>query len=340
MKTSKLHNTMPDIPVKLNIRNRKKDFFPYLIAAPALILLIIGMIYPMLWSLVYSFTDKRVAMDATFVGFDNYAYIFSDATYQKSVINTIFFTVGSMTGKVLFGVIVALILNMNLKFRNLLRTLFLLPWTLPSVVAIYTWMWLYSGNGGLINNILLQLGVIKESIGWLSTAHMGIVSLMIVNMWRGIPFIALSVLAGLQTVPNELYESAAIDGAGTFRAFWKITFPLILPVILVSMLISTIWTINDFETVYLLTGGGPGQSTYTIPIASFKYAFDSALGSIGRASAAAISTVPVLIVLIIPILKNMLGDDEKLRKKAERQRNKIIRQQKKIEISDGKAAAI
>ena len=340
MKTSNRLNPIPDISIKLNIRKRKKDFFPYLIAAPALILLFAGMIYPMLWSLVYSFTDKRVAMDAAFVGFDNYAYIFSDEIYQKSVVNTVIFTVGSMMGKVFFGVIVALILNMNLKFRNFLRTLFLMPWTLPSVVAIYTWMWLYSGNGGLINNILLQLGIIKQSIGWLSTANMGIVSLMIVNMWRGIPFIALSVLSGLQTVPNELYESAAIDGAGTFKAFWRITFPLILPVILVCTLISTIWTINDFETVYLLTGGGPGQSTYTIPIASFKYAFDSALGSIGRASAAAISTVPVLIVLIIPILKNMLGEDEKLRKRAERQRNKMKRQQRKLQIPTGKAEAV
>ena len=313
----------------ITLKKRKFDYFPYAIAAPAIILLLVGMMFPMLWSLVYSFTDKKVASDATFIWFENYRYIFSDPTYLKSVWNTVVFTVCSMSGKVLFGVIIALILNMNIKFRNFLRTLFLLPWTLPSVVAIYTWMWLYTGNGGLINNILLQLGVIDQGIGWLSNANMGIFSLAIVNIWRGIPFIALSVLSGLQTIPNELYESSSIDGAGTFKSFLHITLPLVMSVILVSTLISTIWTINDFETVYLLTGGGPGQSTYTIPITSFKYAFDSAMGNIGRACAAALSTIPVLIVIMLPILNNMLGDEEKIRRKAEKQRKKQLREERR-----------
>lgn len=319
----------------LVINKRKTDFFPYIIAAPALILLLIGIVYPILWSIWYSFTDKRVAMDAAFTGLTNYLDLFKDETYLNSIVNTVKFTVASMIGKVIIGVIVALILNMNIKFRNLLRTLFLLPWTLPSVVAIYTWMWLYTGNGGLINNILLELGVIKEGIAWLSNGNMAIYSLALVNTWRGIPFIALSVLSGLQTIPTELYESASIDGAGVFKTFWKITFPLILPVLLVCTLISTIWTINDFETVYLLTGGGPGQSTYTIAITAFKYAFDAALGNIGRACAAAISTIPVLIILMIPIMRNMLGEDEAMRKKGEKARKKYMRKQKnerKVEV--------
>lgn len=306
-------------------RRRKFDCFPYAIAAPALIILLIGMMFPMIWSLVYSFTDKHVAADAAFVGFQNYEYIFNDPTYVNSVWNTVLFTVGSMVGKVFFGVIIALILNMNIKFRNFLRTLFLLPWTLPSVVAIYTWMFLYTGNGGLLNSILLDLGLVKEGIAWLSDPNMGMVSLMLVNIWRGIPFIAITVLSGLQTIPEELYESAQIDGASTIKTFTKVTLPLIMSVILVSTLISTIWTINDFETVYLLTGGGPGQSTYTIPITAFKYAFDSAIGHIGRACAAALSTVPVLIVIMLPILNNMLGDEEKLRRKAKRQQKREAR---------------
>lgn len=307
-------------------RARRFDWFPYLIAAPALILLCVGMIYPMLWSLVYSFTDKRVGMEAVYTGFENYRNVFADPTFQRAVLNTLKFTVGSMVGKVFFGVIVALILNSSIQARNLLRTLFLLPWTLPSVVAIYTWMWLYSGNGGgLINNVLLQLGILKKGIAWLSNAKMGIVSLMIVNIWRGIPFIALTVLSGLQTIPSYLYESASIDGANSLQSFRKITLPMIFSVIMVSTLISTIWTINDFETVYLLTGGGPGQSTYTIPIAAFKYAFDSALGNIGKASAAAFSTVPVLILLMIPILRNMLGDEENERLREMRRARRLER---------------
>lgn len=292
-------------------RKKKIDWFPYLIAAPALIILALGMIYPMLWAAFHSFTDKRIAAEATFNGLENYRYIFTDPVYLRSIGNTLYFTIGSMVGKVIVGVIVALILNMNLKFRNMLRTLFLLPWTLPSVVAIYTWMWLYTGNGGLINNILLRLGLIKMPIGWLSNAKLGIMSLSIVNIWRGIPFIALTVLSGLQTIPTELYESAAIDGANTIKSFRYITLPLILSVILVATLISTIWTINDFETIYLLTGGGPGQSTFTIPISTFRYAFDPAMGHIGRACASALTTVPVLVILMVPIMNNMLGGEKK-----------------------------
>lgn len=307
-------------PIRLK---KKVDYFPYLIAAPALILLAIGMIYPMLWSFYYSFTDKRAAMEATFVGLENYKYILTDSIFLHSVKNTIWFTVGSMVGKVFLGVIVALILNSNVKFRNFLRTLFLLPWTLPSVVAIYTWMFLYSANGGgLINNLLLNYGLIEKGVGWLSDPNISMISLMIVNIWRGVPFIALTVLSGLQTIPMELYESASIDGANGWKSFWRITLPMVVPTILVATLISTIWTLNEFETIYLLTGGGPGQSTYTIPITAFKYAFDSALGNIGRASAASIITVPVLLLLMIPILKNMLGEEEALRKKAEKRRRK------------------
>ncbi len=326
--------------VKIIKLKKKVDYFPYLIAAPALILLAIGMIYPMLWSLYYSFTDKRVAMEATFNGFENYKHIFQDEVYWRSVKNTVWFTVGAMAGKVFLGVIVALILNSNIKFRNLLRTLFLLPWTLPSVVAIYTWMFLYSGNGGgLINNMLLNWGWIEKGVGWLSDPNISIISLMIVNIWRGVPFIALTVLSGLQTIPTELYESSAIDGANAWKSFWRITFPMVLPVILVATLISTIWTVNDFETVYLLTGGGPGQSTYTIPILANKYAFDSALGNIGRASAASISTLPVMIVLMIPILRNMLGDEEALRKKALKRKKKEAREAKRLEKKQRKEAA-
>ena len=326
--------------VKILKLKKKTDYFPYIIAAPALLFLAIGMIYPMLWSIYYSFFDKRVALEPVFNGIENYKYIFQDDVYWRSIKNTVWFTVGSMAGKVFLGVIVALILNSNIRFRNLLRTLFLLPWTLPSVVAIYTWMFLYSGNGGgLINNMLLNWGLIEKGVGWLSDPRISIIALMIVNIWRGVPFIALTVLSGLQTIPTELYESSAIDGANGWKSFWRITFPMVLPTILVATLISTIWTINDFETVYLLTGGGPGQSTYTIPILANRYAFDSAFGSIGRASAASVSTLPVMILLMIPILRNMLGDEEALRKQAEKRRRKEAKAAKRLEKQQRKEAA-
>jgi len=299
----------------LNKARRKRfDIFPYAIAAPALLILFGGMMYPVLWSLFYSFTDKRIGVEATFTWFDNYRHILNDTIYRGSIINTVYFTVGAMFGKTLVGIVVALILNMNIKFRNTLRTLYLLPWTLPGVVAIYTWMWLYTGNGGLINSTLLQLGLLQAPIGWLSNINISMISLMIVNIWRGIPFIAISVLAGLQTIPSELYEASSIDGANAPKAFWHITLPLVRSVILVSALISTIWTINDFEVVYLLTGGGPGTTTTTIPIAAYNFAFGGAFGHIGRASAAALMTVPVLVILMLPILNNMLGSEKTVKK--------------------------
>lgn len=313
--------------MKSIIPGRKKiDLFPYIIASPAVILLLLGMLYPILWSIWYSFTDKRIGTGASFVGLANYLYIFKDQLYRRSVINTLVFTAGAMGIKICLGFIVALILNMHIQFRNALRTLFLLPWTLPSVVAIYTWMWLYSGNGGLINNLLLQAGILENPIGWLSNPRLSIISLMLVNTWRGIPFIAISVLSGLQTIPTELYEAASIDGAGKIQSFVYITMPLITSVLLVSSLISTIWTLNDFETVQLLTGGGPGQSTFTVPITAFRYAFDASVGIIGRACAVALSTVPLLIVLMIPILNNMLGEDEKRIRMEEKRKRRLVRE--------------
>ena len=319
-------NAKPALPVNQIRRKRKFDIFPYAIAAPALIILLLGMLYPMLWAIFNSFTDKKLGVDSVnFIGLENYRFMLTNKIYLGSIVNTIRFTLFAMVTKVFLGVVVALILNMNLKFRNMFRSVFLLPWTLPGVVAIYIWMWLYTGNGGLINNLLgPQLGLLSQPVGWLSNPNIAIYSLAMVNTWRGVPFIAISVLAGLQTIPQELYESASIDGAGTLRSFRHITLPLIVPVVLVSSLISTIWTLNDFETVWLLTAGGPGQSTYTIPIAAYKQVFDGAGagGMVGRSAAAALITVPFLIVLMIPILNNMLGEDERKLRQHDRAQKK------------------
>lgn len=317
--------------IALQKKRRKVDLFPYAISAPALLLLVAGMLYPILWAVYYSFTSKSIGTPATFVGLNNYIALLKDASYLGALKNTTVFTVGAIAGKVFFGMIIALILNANIKFRNALRTFFLLPWTMPGIVAIYTWMWLYTGNGGILNNILLKYGLIESAIGWLTTKGMAMVSLIIVNVWRGIPFIAISVLSGLQTIPGELYESASIDGAGAIKSFRHITWPLVKPVVMVSTLISTIWTLNDFENVWILTGGGPGKATYTVPIAAYKYTFGGSVKpEVGMSCAASLILVPVLLVIMIPILNNMIGNTGLKETRKQRKEKRIEKQQMAI----------
>lgn len=322
---------MSNEAIALKKKRRKVDLFPYAISAPAILLLVVCMLYPILWAINFSFTSKSIGTPATFVGLENYTTLLKDATYLRALKNTTVFTVGAIAGKVFFGMIIALILNAKIKFRNALRTLFLLPWTMPGIVAIYTWMWLYTGNGGIINNVLLKYGLIGSAIGWLTTNGMAMVSLIIVNVWRGIPFIAISVLSGLQTIPDELYEAASIDGAGAVKSFRHITWPLIKSVVMVSTLISTIWTLNDFENVYILTGGGPGKATYTVPIAAYRYVFGGSIKpEVGMACAASLILVPVLLVIMIPILNNLLGTTGLKQTRKQRKEKRIEKQQMSI----------
>lgn len=295
---------------------RKVDLFPYTLVAPAMLILVFGMVFPIGWTIFNSFTNKEIGMVPVFIGLKNYVYLLGDEAFRASAINTVTYSLGAVAGKLAIGFTLALLLHGRLFDRRFvpnkryLRPAFLLPWTIPGVVAIYIWSSLYTGNGGILNFALQKLGILQKPIGWLSTPSIAMLSMILVNIWRGTPFFMINILAGLQVVPLELYEAARIDGANTAREFSAITMPAIRGIVIVTSLVSLIWTINDFETPWLLTGGGPGVSTSIISIVTWNFAFGlRGMGFLGRASASAMYTVPVLLLLMIPIVRNLVREE-------------------------------
>lgn len=293
-------------PAKISLARRERKL-AYLLIAPAIIYLAATMIIPLLWAFGISLTDKVVGVNPQFVWFDNYVAVFEDDLFWKSVFNTLIFTVFSVGFKVILGTILALVLHEPLRGRGVYRALLLLPWTIPNVVSVLTWQWLYSDVGGVLNYILLQTHLIDAPIGWLSTPATAMFSVILVNVWKGTPFLALTILAGLQTISEDLYEAAKIDGANAVQRFRYVTLPGVKNVLILGMLVTTVWTLNNFEGVWLMTGGGPINSTQIISTLSYSYAFQSM--NIGKAITVSVIAFPFILILVRAATRYTLNSD-------------------------------
>lgn len=281
---------------------------PYLLLAPVVIYMIVVLAVPLLYGVCLGFTNKRLGYDATFVGLKNYLDLIKNKSFYKAVINTLKYTVTCVALKVFLGTALALLMNCKLKFRNIARGLLLIPWAVPTVVAVSIWKWMYSDTGGVMNHILMTSGIISSKIAWLSTPVIAFISLVIINVWRGSPFIAMSTLSGLQAIPEELYESAQIDGANSFRRFLHITLPSVKDVLMLSSLMTTIWTFNDFELIWLITKGGPIDTTTTISIFTYKTGIQNM--QTGKAAASALLFMPIMILLINKVTSKSMNQED------------------------------
>lgn len=288
--------------------DRKNDRFAYLVNAPLIIYLVCILVFPMIWGLYMSLTNKTIGGDAVFIGFKNYTRLLQTPEYLQSLRNTLVFTFFSITLKLIFGVFMALALNINFKGRNLVRALLMLPWTLPNIVAVYNWRWIFSPSGGIANYLLKTFGLIDQDLVWFGSAGLAMTAVIIANVWRGAPFFGISILAKLQTIPKDYYEAAEIDGANVFQRFFKITLPEIKDVIMLSTLMSTIWTLNEFETIWLMTGGGPNGSTQVMNVYSYRTAMRSMM--LGRGIAVAVLAMPILLLLISCLTRKMVVDEK------------------------------
>lgn len=268
-----------------------------LLMIPVVIVVFIIMGVPFIRAIYWSFTDKVIGADANFIGAENYIKLFSDPIYWKSLVNTIIYTVGCIVAKLLIGLLWALLLNQNFKGKGFFRTVLLIPWALPGMVAAMTWRWMYDSTYGIINSVLMDLGIIDLPIAWLSNPDIVLFSAMIVNIWRGVPFFMFSILGELQTLDKQVFEAATVDGAGIFTQFRYITLPSISTVIKVTTLLSAIWTFNDFENVWLVTGGGPLYASSVISTYTYDMAFIQ--NSFGRALSVASSVIPILLIMIL-----------------------------------------
>jgi multiple sugar transport system permease protein len=279
-----------------------------------ILLVLLGLItYPFLLSIFLSFTDKMVGRPAKFVGLENYHDILFGAefgpVFWKSVVNTILYTVVAVSSKTVLGMAMALFLHEEFRGRDLMRALCFLPWAIPSLIVGLSWQWILNGTqAGMLNLLLIDLGLSDTLIQWLGDPHLALWSVTFVTIWAGCPFYGMMFLAGLQSISKELYEAASIDGANVFHRFRHVTLPGLMTVITITVLLSTIWTANGFNLIYVLTGGGPANATMTFPMYTYQVGIAGAQ-RLGAASAITIMFLPFFLVLIYVLTRHMLAEE-------------------------------
>ena len=271
--------------------------------------LVIGLIvYPFGRAVWLSLTDKLVGYPERFVGLKNYAYLIQDDTFHAVIRNSLVFTVGSVALKVVTGMAMALVLNTVLRGRNFFRGLMLLPWITSTVIIALTWRWMFDAfpGRGFFNSVLLDIGLLRRPIAFMATPEGAMAAVIIANWWRAFPFFGVSFLAGMQSIPGELYEAASVDGASAARRFWHITLPGLKHVVIVTSLLSFILTINDFNIIYVMTRGGPGTATQVFATYSYQVAFGQLRW--GRGVTISIFLVPLLVIGIVLISRYLLRE--------------------------------
>jgi multiple sugar transport system permease protein len=264
---------------------------------PTLALLCLFIAYPFVRGIVLSVTDSRVGVPGAYVGAANFERIWNDGIFRQAVYNTFVYTAITTVFKLALGLWLALLLNRHFKGKAIVRAFILLPFIIPTVLSTFAWKWMFDPTFSVINWSLFQLGLIKRSINWLGDPDLAMFSIIVVNIWRGVPFFAISLLAGLQTISPELAEAAAIDGAKPWQRFWHITWPLLLPVTMVVVLFSVIQTFADFQIVYVMTGGGPANATHLF--ATYAYQIGVGTGLLSQGAAISLAMFPILFLVVI-----------------------------------------
>lgn len=277
----------------------------YVLVAPLVCCILLLVIYPFFFAIYISFTDRVIGSEGEFIGVANYLTIIQKPDFQASIRNTIVLVGAVQSLKLFIGLGLAVLLNQNIRARFFWRGLILLPWAMPAFVAFITWKLLFAPQGGAFNYILINLDLVTSHVDFLSR-DLAMPSVIAASVWRGFPFWVISFLAAMQNIPRELYESAALDGANAWQRFVNITLPGIRHVVLVVILISTIWTTNSFEAVWIMTGGGPSNATMTFPVLAY-YGLQSL--RIGEAAAVSVSMLPVFAVLALIVAVNLQRED-------------------------------
>jgi ABC-type sugar transport system permease subunit len=275
---------------------------------PLFVLVVALIIYPFYRAIWLSFTDKLVGYPERFVGLRNYVYLIHDDTFHEVVRNSLVFTVGSVALKVLTGLAMALVLNGLWRGRTFFRGLFLLPWITSTVIIALTWRWMFDSfpGRGFFNSVLIDLGLLNRPVALMASPEGAMLAVIVANWWRGFPFFGVSYLAGMQSISRDLYEAASVDGASTWGRFWHITLPGLKHIIIITILLSAIWTINDFNIVYVMTRGGPGTATQLFATYSYDVAFNQLRW--GRGVTISVFLVPFLIVVIVLISRYLLRE--------------------------------
>jgi multiple sugar transport system permease protein len=273
------------------IDNRR--FLVFLFMLPAAGLLLVFLTYPLGLGVWLGFTDTRIGRPGIFIGWENYASLFQDRVFWTAVEFTIIYTFFATIGKFALGLWLALLLNHQLPFKAFIRSIILVPWIVPTVLSAIAFWWIYDPQFSIISYSLQRLGLIDTYIDFLGVPNHARASLIAANIWRGIPFVAICLLAGLQTISPSLYEAAMIDGASAWQRFWHITLPMLMPILAVVLTFSVLFTFTDFQLVYAITRGGPVNSTHLMATLAFQRAIPG--GQLGEGAAIAVAMIPFLV---------------------------------------------
>ena len=279
----------------------------YLFLLPAL-LVILGLVaYPFANAIVMTFQQKTAGAPGRFIGLGNYRELLASEVFLRTVFNTVIYTAFGVGCKFFLGLGMALVLNQERRWNNLFRSFLLIPWAIPTVISALNWRWIYDDASGLINNVLVRLDLVEESISWLSNPHLAMFSVIVVVVWQGTPFFTMSFLAGLQAIPKELYEAAEIDGASVLQQFSYITLPRLQPIFITAIMLSAILTSASIQFVYILTNGGPADRTQIFPTLAYNLALGGAQ-RLGMGATVSLFFFPLLVIFIIFVTRRMLRE--------------------------------
>ena len=280
-----------------------RQVMPLALLSPAVLVTLAIVFFPMIqtaWMSLHNYVLFR-PKNFDWVGLQNYFNIFQDEVFWISLRHTILWIVITVPAQALLGLATALLLNQKFPWRPLARALIIIPWALPSVVIALMWVWIYDSNYGILSDLLLRVGILETSIPWLANPDTALYAIILTLTWQGFPFFAVMILAGLQSIPQSYYEAASLDGATPWRQFWHITLPGISGVLFTAILLRTIWVANSMDVIFVMTGGGPGYSTYTLPLYSFLEARTNL--NFGYGSALAMTFTLMLLGIVILYLK-------------------------------------
>ena len=293
----------PKIPQGLG-----KKVLPYALLSPAVLVTLTIVFFPMIQAVWMSFHDYVLfrPKDISFVGLKNFIAAFNDEVFWISLRHTIVWIGITVPAQLFLGLCTALLLNQKFFWRPIARALIIIPWALPSVVIALMWVWIYDSNYGILNDLLLRANILKAAIPWLADPDTALYAIILTLTWQGFPFFAVMILAGLQSIPTSYYEAASIDGASNFRQFWHITLPGISGVVFTAVLLRIIWVANSIDVIFVMTGGGPGYATYTLPL----YAFIKARTGLdfGYGSAIAVLFAIMLLSVVAIYLRRVSRD--------------------------------
>ena len=264
---------------------------------PAAALLLVFLTYPLGLGLWLGFTDAKIGRAGHWIGAENFLSLYEDSLSRLSLFNTLFYTIVASVVKFVLGLWLALLLNRHLPFKSFIRAVVLLPFIVPTALSAIAFWWLYDAQFSVVSWLLVKMGLIDRYIDFLGEPWMARLSTIAANIWRGVPFVAICLLAGLQTISPSLYEAAALDGATEWQKFRHVTLPLLTPIIAVVMTFSVLFTFTDFQLIYVLTRGGPLNATHLMATLSFQRAIPG--GNLGEGAALAMAMVPFLLATIL-----------------------------------------